>query len=205
MAAERKQRCDDFSPVPLPDMVISRSGVAVRLLGVNTNVKIDPHVNDEPDSRTSRNPFGVQDAPDPDGSDVDDFAAQVHLSGSADDPNARAWRSSLGDEQHGSIEGAWSSRWNGGADPAIAGDTKEAWKQGNAELQVVGDRVYLLFDWGNGSRQALIDARRDGPERLIGRYVNLSDPAITRPWVGLIVDNRRIDGCWTSGRLDFQR
>jgi len=170
---------------------------------MNTDVEIDAHVNDE-SSPASRNPFGVQDAPDPNGSGVDDFAAQVHLSGSAEDPNARAWRSSPGDEQD-SMEGAWSSRWNGGADPAIAGDTEEAWKQGRGELRVVGDRVYLLFDWGGGARQALIDARRDGPNTLMGRYVNLSDPAITQPWAGLIVDNRRIDGHWPHGRLDFQR
>ncbi len=87
----------------------------------------------------------------------------------------------------------------------IAGDTEETWKQGEAELRVIDDRVYVLFGWNNGARRALIDARRDGPDSLIGRYMNLSDPSITRPWVGLIVDNRRIDGRWPNGRLDFQR
>jgi hypothetical protein len=160
----------------------------------------------KPDSPDPRNPFGVEDAPDPNGPDVDAFAAEVHLIGSPDDPNARPWHSSSGSQQQqDSIEGDWSSRWNGSADPSIAGDAKETWKQGKAEVQVVGERVYMLFDWDNGNRQALIDARRAGPDKLVGRYINLSDPTITRPWVGLIVDNRRIDGRWTNGRLDFQR
>ncbi len=40
---------------------------------------------------------------------------------------------------------------------------------------------------------------------LVGRYINLSDTTVTRPWVGLIVDAHRIDGRWTNGRLDFRR
>src|SRR5216117_822454 len=70
--------------------------------------------------RESRNPFGVEDAPDPDGAEVTDFAAKVDLRGVADDPNARAWDGSTGDDQHVSIEGEWSSRWNGGVDGTIA-------------------------------------------------------------------------------------
>ncbi len=152
-----------------------------------------------------RNPFGVEDAPDPDGSDVKEFAAGVRLSGTAEDANAEAWCLVPEEERPDSIAGEWSSRWNGGADPTIAGDTGEAWKHGNAELKIVGDRVYLLFDWAEGARRALIDARLDAGNRLMGRYINLSDPTITRPWAGLIVDNRRIDGLWTNGRLEFRR
>jgi hypothetical protein len=59
--------------------------------------------------------------------------------------------------------------------------------------------------WNSGAGRALIDARRSGSNQLLGRYINLSDPTITRPWVGRIVDNQRIDGCWTNGRLDFRR
>jgi hypothetical protein len=155
-------------------------------------------------STPTRNPFGVQDAPEPDGADVTDFAARVDLTGAADDPNARAWCGAGGAEAP-SIAGNWSSRWNGGVDGTIAGDTADRWKPGKAEVKLVGDRVYVSFDWGNGARRALIDARRRGSNRLVGRYINLSDPTITRPWVGLIVDNRRIDGRWTNGRLDFRR
>jgi hypothetical protein len=46
---------------------------------------------------------------------------------------------------------------------------------------------------------------RENRQRLVGKYINLSNPAITRPWVGLIVSDQRIDGRWTNGRLDFRR
>ncbi|MEO8925473.1 MAG: hypothetical protein ABI330_22085 [Caldimonas sp.] len=153
----------------------------------------------------SRNPFGVADAPDPDAKDVEEFAAGVDLCGLDDDPNAPAWSGAPTGERHEPLQGTWSSRWNGGADPSIASDTPERWKAGTARLETVGERVFILFDWSDGARQALVDARRDGPNTLRGRYVNLGDLSITRPWVGLIVDPRRIEGCWSHGRLDFRR
>lgn len=148
---------------------------------------------------TTRNPFGVQDVPDPNGQDVMAFAAATRLNGSADDANARAWPSSNSYRQYASIEGDdWASRWNGGI-------AKDKWKQGKAELRMTRDRVYLLFHWDNDTEKGLLDARREGSNGLIGRYLNLGNPDITRPWVGLIVDNQRIDGRWTDGRLDFRR
>jgi hypothetical protein len=107
-------------------------------------------------------------------------------------------------DQYDAIEGKWSSRWNGGADPTIPGDAANKWKQGEAEAKAAGDRLYLLFDWDNGVRRGLIDAHREGT-RLVGKYINLTDPKVTRPWIGLIVSNQRIDGRWTGGRLDFRR
>ena len=161
-------------------------------------------MNTHPEPPT-RNPFGVQDAPDPDGPDVDEFADSIELGGGADDdPNAQRW-GSVTEELPDSIEGAWSSRWNGGADPAIAGDTAQAWKEGRAMAKAAGGRLYLLFEWNGGKRQALLDVRYIAPDTLAGRYINLGSPDITRPWVGRIVDNRRIDGRWTNGRLDFCR
>lgn len=158
------------------------------------------------ETSTRRNRFGVADVPDPNGADVEDFAATVDLSGGASDPNAPAWPSTPDPATTPvSIEGKWSGRWNGGADPTIPGDSPQAWKQGGAEVKAAGDRVYVLFDWHDGARRGLLDARRDGPDRLKGRYINLSDPSITRPWAGRIIDHRRIDGRWTSGRLDFRR
>ena len=157
------------------------------------------HVN-----RNLRNPFGTMDVPDPDGADVAEFAAVAVLHGGADDANA-AWSVVSQSASPSSIEGDWSSRWNGGADPTIAGDTPEAWKQGQAELKMQGDRVYLLFDWDGGKRKGLIDARRDGATGLVGKYINLTNPQIVRPWIGLIVSETRIDGRWTGGRLDFRR
>jgi hypothetical protein len=152
----------------------------------------------------TRNPFGVQDAPDPDGDDIDAFAADARLDGAASDDNANAWGIARNEAQ-ASLEGEWSSRWNGGADPTIPGDTASAWKEGQATVQRANGRIYVLFDWDGGARRALLDVRQTGPGRLAGRYINLGNPAITQPWVGLIVDHRRIDGRWPGGRLDFRR
>ena len=107
--------------------------------------------------------------------------------------------------QRGTIEGEWSSRWNGAADPTIPGDAPDKWKQGRGEARIVGDRVYLLFDWDSGKRRGLIDARREGPRRLVGKYINLNNPEIMVPWVGLMVSDQRIDGYFTLGRVDFRR
>lgn len=155
--------------------------------------------------RGTRNPFGVLDVPNPDDQEVREFAVRATLAGTPDDDNAKAWTPSGDRASRDAIEGQWSSRWNGGADPTIAGDAEHKWKQGRAEVRTAGDRVYLKFDWDNGARRGLIDARRDGPTMLVGRYINLTDPKITRPWIGLIVSNQRIDGRWTGGRLDFRR
>ncbi len=40
---------------------------------------------------------------------------------------------------------------------------------------------------------------------MVGKYINLSDPSVTQPWIGLIVSEERIDGRWPAGRLDFRR
>src|SRR5262249_32580700 len=129
----------------------------------------------------TRNPFGVMDVPDPNDQEVLEFASGAALAGSSDDENAAPWALSRGRDHHGTIEGDWSSRWNGGADPTIPGDAATKWKQGLAEVKAAGDRLYLLFAWNDGARRGLIDAHRDGA-RLIGKYVNLTDPKIVRPW-----------------------
>ena len=152
----------------------------------------------------ARNPFGVMDVPDPNDAEVAQFANTATLRGSADDANAASWAMSGDASEAGSIEGKWSSRWNGAADPTISGDSPDKWKQGRGEVVIANDRVYFYFEWDSGARKGLIDAQREGT-RLVGKYINLTSPAITRPWVGLIVDNRRIDGRFPEGRLDFRR
>jgi hypothetical protein len=155
--------------------------------------------------RGTRNPFDVMDVPNPNDQNVLEFATGAKLAGTSDDENAKAW-TPPGDHNHrDAIEGSWCSRWNGGADPTIPGDAENKWKQGRAEVKTAEDRVYLLFDWDHGARRGLIDAQREGATRLVGKYINLTDPKVTRPWIGLIVSNRRIDGRWTGGRLDFRR
>jgi len=150
-----------------------------------------------------RNPFGTMDVPSPDDLEVKDYAATASLPGDAADVNAPAWASIA--TRSDPLEGEWQSRWNGGADPTIAGDAPDKWKQGRAEIRVSAGRIYLRFDWDNGRRHGLIDAARDGADRLVGKYINLTTPAITRPWVGRVVDAMRIDGCFPNGRLDFRR
>jgi hypothetical protein len=162
-------------------------------------------MSSKPAADRIRNPFNVMDVPAPDDQEVTEFAAGAKLDGSADDENATAWATVSDRGRHDTIEGEWSSRWNGGVDPTIPGDAKDKWKQGRGEVRVVGERVYLFFDWDDGARRGLIDARREGAGRLVGKYVNLTNPAIMRPWIGSIVSNRRIDGRFPEGRLDFRR
>lgn len=152
-----------------------------------------------------RNPFGVEDVPSPFDQNVIEYSKAVALDGASDDANAAAWTSARERGANSTLEGRWESRWNGAADPTIAGDTAERWKLGAGELQIAQDRIYLKFDWNGGVRQGLIEARREGARLLVGKYINLSNPGITRPWIGLIVDNERIDGRFPEGRLDFRR
>jgi hypothetical protein len=156
-------------------------------------------------SVAQRNPFGVMDVPDPNDSEVQEFARGARLAGNADDVNAASWAELASSDQYDALEGDWSSRWNGGADPTIAGDAPDKWKAGLGRLKIAGDRVYILFDWDGGRRKGLIDARREDGNRLVGKYINLGTPTIMCPWIGLIVDTRRIDGCWSGGRIDFRR
>ena len=129
----------------------------------------------------SRNPFGVLDVPNPHDQDVLKFAVGAELEGTSDDENAKAWSSPGDRHYYNGIEGAWSSRWNGGADPTIPGDSADKWKQGRSEVRAADDRVYLLFDWDNGARRGLIDAQREGATRLVGKYINLTDPKVISP------------------------
>src|ERR1700709_648225 len=151
----------------------------------------------------SRNPFGVMDVPNPNDFEVARFAATAATLEEFADANAEPWGTA--NESDGTIEGNWSSRWNGGADPTIPEDAAYKWKRGSAEARIIGARVYLLFDWDRGARRGLIDAMRERAARLVGKEINLSNTAITRPWVGLIVSDQRIDGRWPQGRLDFRR
>jgi hypothetical protein len=171
---------------------------------------VNPQTTRNPDSAgdqrcATRNPFDVMDVPNPNDQQVLEFAAVTSLAGASDDENASAWATPSERKQHDTLEGNWSSRWNGGADPTIPGDAENKWKQGRAEVRTTDDRVYVLFDWNDGARKGLIDARREGTTRLVGKYINLTDPKIVRPWVGLVVSHQRIDGRWSGGRLDFRR
>jgi hypothetical protein len=148
------------------------------------------------DKPKTRNPFQVKDVPDPDGEDVKAFAANVKLAGGAKDANAEQWAANATPGKSGSLEGEWSSRWNGGS----AGND---WIAGTATVKKVGDRVYILYKDRTGTY--LIDAKPQGKTRLVGRYLSQESDGDTSPWVGEIVDGERIDGQWTMGRWDLRR
>jgi hypothetical protein len=141
-----------------------------------------------------RNPFGESDVAEPDGADVQAFAAKTKLKGDKDDPNAAAWPGKDITAPADGIEGQWASRWNS--------ETVETWAGDKAEIKVVGDRIYILY-----AEEFLFDLKRTGEKKelLVGRYVSLSDTSDTSPWVGIIVGGDRIDGHWSQGRWDFRR
>jgi hypothetical protein len=144
----------------------------------------------------ARNPFNVEDVPDPDGEDVKAFAAKIALPGAANDPNAVQWAEKATSGTANSLDGEWSSRWNRNRAP-------EDWFTGTAKVKSVGDRVYIYYK--DRTNEYLIDARREGKTRLVGRYLNLGEHTDTTPWVGVIIDDERIDGIWTLGRWDLRR
>ena len=57
---------------------------------------------------------------------LDDFEvarfAATAASGRFSDANAEPWAAADETEPHGTIEGNWSSRWNGGTDPTVPDD-----------------------------------------------------------------------------------
>jgi hypothetical protein len=91
-----------------------------------------------------RNPFGVMDVPDPNDQEVMQFAGVATLEGSSDDENAAAWGTAGRTTRYDTIEGDWSSRWNGGADPTIAGDAADKWKQGRAKARIIGEYLSVV-------------------------------------------------------------
>ena len=150
-------------------------------------------------AQNTRNPFGVRDVFDPDGADVKTFAKSVSQPEESDDPNSRQWvvhvqRTSVGPANK--IEGEWASRWRGG--------TSKRWQDGTATVREENGRMFILFR--DPEPSYLIEALRDGPTRLVGRYVNLKTPRQDNsPWVGFIVGVSRIDGVWSEGRWDLRR
>ena len=76
---------------------------------------------------------------------------------------------------------------------------------GPGRTEAAGRSGLSALRLGGGKPKGLIEARRDGATGLVGKYINLTNPEIVRPWIGRIVSNARIDGRWTGGRLDFRR
>ena len=143
------------------------------------------------------NPFGVMDVPNPDGDDVQAFAKKVKLLGDKKDDNAPQWSENVTEGKEGSLDGEWFCRWSNG------GGAITNWYCGTATVRTVKDRVYILCKDETGT--FLIDTVRK-ETGLVGRYRCVEGATSdSTPWVGLIVDNERIDGCWRGGRWDLRR
>lgn len=148
------------------------------------------------DKKKVRNPFKAKDVRDPDGKDVQAFAAEVKLPGDDKDPNAEQWADNATAGKKESLDGEWSSRWNGGS-------AEKEWITGTATVKQVGSRVFILHK--DQFSTYLIDAKLQAESRLVGRYQNQKINGDSRPWVGKIVNDERIDGEWTEGRWDLRR
>lgn len=97
------------------------------------------------------------------------------------------------------LDGAWSSRWNGGT----AGNE---WRVGHAAITVTGRYTVATYRDSEGYRRTyVLIAERLDDARLCGRYFSLDKPFESSPWVGVIVNDSRIDGRWEQGRWDFRR
>ncbi len=142
-----------------------------------------------------RNPFGVDDVKDPTGADVKAFAEKTKLPGGDKDKNAEQWVKDATEGKAGSLDGEWQSRWIGG--------------KGSCKVKVVKDRVYVLSLETEGrfkGRSYLLEAVKDGKDRLVGRWRDVANADDSGPFVGLIVNDERIDGSWAEGdRWDFRR
>lgn len=142
-----------------------------------------------------RNPFGLPDVPDPDGMDVQSFAAGVELAGDAVDANAEQWVKESATAGDGDLDGEWHGRWN---------FTGRAWVPVfKARVQSAAERIYIFYIDHQG--RFLIDLQRD-QNRLVGRLRGIDNPCDTDPCVFAIVNRERLDGTWGGkGRLDFRR
>jgi hypothetical protein len=149
-------------------------------------------------AQEQRNPFGVEDVSEPFGLDISQVAGLVHLNGDSGDRNAEQWAPKASPREGVSLEGDWFGRWEFGT-------------AGTAEIRVIGNRLFALYKDYSGimsGKTWLLEAAMEGNGRLVGRWVQVGNRRDTGPFVGLIVDDERIDGVWSwdgNGRWDFRR
>ena len=201
----------------LSEVRLAQSGLLSYLK--TTTVPLGP--TQKPSSQPSESPrnlFGMEDVPmdivddegpwvlmdiiDLDGEDVRAFAETVTLNGDDRDPNAEQWHIEE-HEDFETINGLWQGRYS-------REDGQDGWAYGDMHIREIGGWVHIFF-FHNGKALGvpfLAKARREG-NRLVGRYANVLDSRDGSPWVGLIVNNRRIDGETENGsicgRWDFRR
>lgn len=117
----------------------------------------------------------------------------------ANDPNKENWANMKGLRDYDSIEGFWGSRWR---EETVHTDSR--WHVGTAHIQFYRDWVNIRTE--DDTNRYVIRCRVVENNKLIGRYMNCLFSEDNLPWVGIIVNNRRIDGFWnTHFRWDFRR
>ena len=144
---------------------------------------------------STRNPFQITDICDMKYDEILDFAQTVNLPGDANDPNSAPWADDL-EVTNDTLDGSWKSRWNSG--PGTA------WNEIPADLSLPQD-VFILFSEDKGQSGYLIEAKHLFNDWLVGRYINITNPGQTSPWIGRIISNDRIDGIYDGGRWDLRR
>jgi hypothetical protein len=182
---------------------------------LKTETNLDVVIQDLYNLRTSNNKplnslspkefMKLVDIANPIDEEVITFSLSKNIEISDNDPNAEEWASIKGLRTYNSIAGFWSSRWYhkdlSEFEYAYQKNGKY-WLEGTAQIVTEEDWVYIYYE-DKSNRYAII-AKIDN-DMLVGRYINLNIKFDTTPWIGRVVNNRRIDGIWLQGRWDFRR
>jgi len=151
--------------------------------------------NSSSQSVSVKNPFGVKDVGGINYDEIKKFALTCVLDGSDNDPNAEKWATPQRmDGETGTIEGNWSSRWNGGS-------MGSEWQKGKAQVKRANNVYFILYE---DKAKYLIEGKMEN-DSLIGKYVNQNNETDAGPWIGKVVNKDRIDGQWSQGRWDLRR
>lgn len=125
------------------------------------------------------------------------FDKKIQLSGSPEDPNAVDWTTNVSHKDDLSfLTGNWHSRWY--EEPRTT-----EWHLGTAAF--MAHRQYWALIHTDGEFEYFIIGWQSDKNRLLGYRYNINDPLDRSPWVGVIIDNTRIDGKWKNGRWDLRR
>src|SRR5262249_40475363 len=125
-------------------------------------------------AKDTRNPFGVADVYDPDGSDIKQLAARTQLPGGSNDRNAEQWVPQMSPGRADSLDGEWYSRWAAGT-------------FGIAQIRVIGDRLFALYTDNEGrmaGKTWVLEAVIAKDKSLMGRWVQIGNARDTGPFIG---------------------
>jgi hypothetical protein len=67
------------------------------------------------------------------------------------------------------------------------------------------DNWIYFVQQDNGGGQYIIKAQAQVDNKLIGRYINVNKESDSTPWVGIMVNDNRIEGKWKGGTWNFTR